>query len=384
VWGIFHLIKQINGNNAMALLGAWSLSFSPLFFYYTINPMPDNAALCFSIWGMFFFFKHLRSKKTAAFVISNLLFSLAALSKLPYILFYSPMLLYLFHILLKKTQSPKALWQMILISLIIFAPNIIWYSYSMEFLSNNVVFTGIFKNSPDPYKFIEYLTGTLISVFPELLINYAALLFFFSAVYYMYQRKKKKHPFFTYFFITVLILILYYFYEINTIELSHDYYLMPFLPVLIIIIAYGSSTMLNKQRIFLKTLTIILLILMPLAAYLRIMPRWDRENPGFNKDILIYRNDLQKAIPDEGLCLAGHENTSVVFHYYLNKSGIVFDQNTFSKDFFMQALEKGIEYCYSDSRSVDDSIRNYQAIDSIIDTFGSVVVYQLKKYPHAD
>jgi 4-amino-4-deoxy-L-arabinose transferase-like glycosyltransferase len=57
VWGMYFLLNALFKNRLAAIAGAWALNFSPAFFYHTLNPLPDNFALCCGIWGLAFFFK---------------------------------------------------------------------------------------------------------------------------------------------------------------------------------------------------------------------------------------------------------------------------------------------------------------------------------------
>ncbi len=55
VWGMYALLFTVFERRATAVAGAWAFHFSPLLFYFSVNPMPDNFALCCSVWGMAFF-----------------------------------------------------------------------------------------------------------------------------------------------------------------------------------------------------------------------------------------------------------------------------------------------------------------------------------------
>ena len=56
VLGMYELVLLVLDKKIAAVIAAWAFGFSPGFFYYSINPLPDSFALCFSIWGMAFFF----------------------------------------------------------------------------------------------------------------------------------------------------------------------------------------------------------------------------------------------------------------------------------------------------------------------------------------
>src|ERR1035437_9183093 len=86
--GMYKLLLGIFQNETLALIGAWTFNFSPSFYYYTINPLPDNLALCCSIWGAAFFFIWIRKNSNYLLFASGLFLSIGALCKLPFILYY--------------------------------------------------------------------------------------------------------------------------------------------------------------------------------------------------------------------------------------------------------------------------------------------------------
>src|SRR4030095_14552423 len=88
-------------------------------------------------------------------------------------------------------------------------------------------------------------------------------------------------------------LLLYFLFEINMIAKVHDYYLFPFFPFLFIIVSYGAFNMLSHQPAYLKYIVIFLLLILPFTTYLRIIGRWNPDSPGFNKDLLIYKDELR-------------------------------------------------------------------------------------------
>lgn len=64
LWGFSRLAARVFPNFHWAgMLGAWCLAFSPLFYYYAINPLPDNFALCTAVWSLSFLMHFLGEKK---------------------------------------------------------------------------------------------------------------------------------------------------------------------------------------------------------------------------------------------------------------------------------------------------------------------------------
>lgn len=88
VFGMYKLLLSIFQNYKVALIAAWTFNFSPCFYYYTINPLPDNLALCCSIWGLAFFFFWMNENSKKLLLLSGLFLCIGALCKLPFILYY--------------------------------------------------------------------------------------------------------------------------------------------------------------------------------------------------------------------------------------------------------------------------------------------------------
>jgi hypothetical protein len=88
ILGIYKLLDALFQKPILSVIGAWAFNFSPSFYYYTINPLPDNLALCCSIWGLTLFFIWNNKKNTKYLIFSSLLLSIGALCKLPFIIYY--------------------------------------------------------------------------------------------------------------------------------------------------------------------------------------------------------------------------------------------------------------------------------------------------------
>jgi 4-amino-4-deoxy-L-arabinose transferase-like glycosyltransferase len=89
ILGLYHLILKLSNDKTTASIGAWSFTFSPAFFYYSICPLPDNFALCLSIWGITLFLTYIQTSRMKYFWGMTILIVIGTLAKLPYILFYA-------------------------------------------------------------------------------------------------------------------------------------------------------------------------------------------------------------------------------------------------------------------------------------------------------
>ncbi len=67
--------------------------------------------------------------------------------------------------------------------------------------------------------------------------------------------------------------LLYFFFEMNMIDVIHDYYMLPFLPPIFVLVAYGikESYRINATT---RAITLILLAVLPLVAFRSVDNYW--------------------------------------------------------------------------------------------------------------
>lgn len=377
VFGMYKLLLTLFNNEIPALIGAWAFNFSPCFYYYTINPLPDNFALCASIWGMFAFFKWQKESNMFFLLLSGFFLSLASLSKLPFILYYSVPLMYFISYRYKKGTRKESMKLAILFFSFLLLP-LTWYSYVIPDWKGNGIVEGMANNEVPISLIFEYLKHNLISTLPELLLNYASVPFFLFGFYFAYKKKLNKHPFFSLILVWGISILLYFFFEINMIAKIHDYYLFPFYPLLFILVSYGAFNLYTAKYRYSKSLVLIILAVLPLTAHLRMKVRWNTEDPGFNKDLLEYKAELQNAVPKDALCIVGNDESHYIFFYYIDKNGWGFDHDNLSYFQMKKMIREGAKYLYSDSRSIDTHQDIMPLLDHLVLEKGSVRVYELK------
>lgn len=378
LFGIYYLSRRLFLSHHLALAAVWILSFTPIFYYYTINPLPDNLALTFCIWGMFFLIKWHQNQKTRNFVLSIVLFSLAGLTKLPFaLIFIMPLILVLvqcefrgkgYGILIKRG----------LILLLGIIPIVSWYLWVIPDWEGNGIVSGIFSMDDDQKsKFWYYLWYNLRSNMPELLIGLTSIPFF---VYGLLSSRKlwslSKGLSLSFVLYSILISALMV-YEMNMIEKVHDYYFLPFLPVVVLLSVYGlhQYKRLFRRKKWMWIPLLLLFLSMPVYSYFRIQPRW--ESVGFNEDLLIYKDELRAAVPDTALVCVGNDQSHHIFLYYIKKKGWVFEQDWMGKKKLEGLISQGCQYLYSDSRHVDQNPQVRSVFGTKVATFGQINVYKL-------
>ena len=377
VAGMYFLIRSVLQRAWPAVIGAWAFNFSPAFFYYTINPLPDNLALCFSIWGLIFFLKWIRTKNDSALIWAGMFLALGTLCKLPYVLYYSIPGTWFLLALRRKDQKESPLKKGLILFLPIILP-LVWYASVIGGWQGNGIVQGITANNHSIVELLGYLKYHLVSTLPELLLNYASLPFFIAAIFYIFKTSDYKRKLFLPFLAGLIAVTAYFVFEINMIEKVHDYYLFPFYPFLFLLVGYGAGIFLEKGAAW-RFVALGLCLLMPLTAWLRMGNKWNESQPGFNRDLLIHRAELRLAVPDSSLCIVGNDISHYIFFYYVNKKGWLFDSDNFKPSQVKDAIEKGAAYLYSDSRTIDENPEIVQLLGRKIMDKGSIRVFELKK-----
>lgn len=376
VLGMYFLLLYLFNNPVMGVIGAWAFNFSPTFYYYTVNPLPDNLALCFSIWGLAFFFAYASNKRFSIMFLSALLLALGNIIKPQYIIFFSiPFFYFLFNIN-KYSRKHLVMAVTFFLGLFMVFP-FAWYATVLPAMKGEGVIAGVLDSDVSYLTLLNYLIGNLVSVLPELLINYAAVPFFIAAFYFIWRNKPAKNIHFKTLAIGGMLTIAYLVFEINMIKTYHDYYLFPFLPFIFILVAYGAWNLMNSGKNYLTYISYLLLIALPFTAYLRMKNRWNPEHPGFNKDLLTYKDELRNLVPDDALCIVGGDKSQYIYFYYVDKKGWSFD-DYLSAGRMDTIIAQGAQYMYSDNRNIDENPEIQAYFDEKLFDKGSIRVYSLK------
>jgi len=272
--------------------------------------------------------------------------------------------------------------RIILLSTLVFVGSVfpaLWYYWVIPQWGGNGVILGIFDNQISFSRIREIVWFHFSAALPELYLNYATVLFFIIGIYFLVVNfKAKALLFFPYLFL-LLLLLCYFLYEINMIDVVHDYYMFPFLPFILIIAVAGFKFIFQSKLKWIKILASIAFIIMPLTAYLRIQQRWDTNNPGFEVSYLKYKNEINAFLPKDAICVVGNDNSGFITLYYLNRNGWTFNDNKISLDLIEKYEKEGADYLiYNDSiNHLSDSLNiNLEAPHN---KFGNLLFFQIGK-----
>ncbi|MFO7864010.1 MAG: hypothetical protein R6U85_08435, partial [Salinivirgaceae bacterium] len=344
----------------------------------TINPLPDNLSLCCAIWGLALFFQWHSNQKQSNLVLSGIFLSIATLSKLPFILFYVVPFTYFIYQIKQNGLKSTYIYQATSAFIFVLLPTA-WYLSVISEWEGNPVVKGILANSESILTILDYIQHNLIIVLPEMLLNYASVPFFLLGIYFVFKNKSYKNKKSVLLTSLLVMALFYYLFEANAIKKVHDYYFFPFMPLLFILVSYGAYNLIKQKKNVYKYITIIILLVMPITCFLRLNNvRWDPERPGFNKDLLMHKNELRAAIPKDALVVAGNDISHYIFLYYIDKKGWAFDNDKITPSALSNMIQKGAKYIYSSTNLLKINENFGHFLDELILERGSIRVYKLK------
>lgn len=377
VFGMFRLGQALFGDELRATLLAWTYAWSPVLFYYCINPLPDNFALMAGIWGLAYFAKWHRQQRMVHLWWSALFLMLATLTKLPFILFYGVPFGFAFWAVLRsgfRRWGPNIL--VALPGLLSLAAPSAWYLTVIPTWHGNGVVAGILDATPDQQgEILNIFVQNLISTLPELLLNYGSVLAFMVGGAVIISQQLWKKPLFPAFLIMGLGVFAFYLFEINLIGTAHDYYLFPFLPGLFLFIAIGAAHLLQNRQKWLGLVMGVTLVLLPLFAGLRAYSRWEINS---NPDLFEFREELRTAVPDDARVLVGEDLSPHIYLYHLHKKGWHIHPGELTPDKMAWRMEQGAAYFYNDTPLYEEHPYIENHLDRVVAEIGSFRVWKLK------
>jgi len=200
-----------------------------------------------------------------------------------------------------------------------------WYAYARELQKvNNLPDFGIAVQSfPTLAEAAEILRINLQMDIPESLLGFGTFAAFIVGVVFLFREKKWRTAGGTALLGWLLVLITYHTLELKQME-SHQYYMMPHIPVMIMLAGFGVLRLMNTKW---RSVAILLLIVAPVFAGIRIIPaRW-MDNPQVNRVLYdeLTRNEIIVNIPKGELAICGSDNSLGIYPYFLHIKGFAFN-----------------------------------------------------------
>lgn len=343
--GFYKLIRYFFSTE-ISLIANTLICFSPMLYYYCVTPLPDILALCCAVWALYFFFRFLSSGKTLSFIFFSFFIMCSALIKLPYILFGGVFAWYCYNGIRKKEFS--GLVSKLLVFCLSLIPVCAWYLRVIPTWGNNPVTKGIINNNKTVLYLLDCFQFNVLSTVPEVIANYASCLFLLTGMYLFYKHRKRLSETQKYFVVLFILFSAYFVFELNAIEKVHDYYLMPFIPLVFLVITYGLRFFYEKKS---RILISVMVCLVPLMAWLRMDHRWDEVKPGPIQDYQNYGEAIRKLIPENSICIVDHDESRFISLYYLKRKGYSLFENKINPGLLGNLYSKGATYLVTENRS---------------------------------
>lgn len=375
VFGFYRLLNQYHLPRLTTAIGAWCFAWSPVLFYYAVNPLPDNLALCFGIWSLAFLKKHQQENSVKSLIAFAGLLMLATAIKLPFIVFGAGYVPLFFQNL--KGRKLKIGFTNAVIVLLAMLPALAWYAWVIPQWTNAALIGGVGAEQTFDYRSAaDNIWGVIHSLVPELFVNYGSVLFLLIGMVVFVQSASRFSKYASEILVLFFVLI-YYLYEVNMIGLAHDYYFFPFLPILFLVITAGVQRVLLNHQAWLRYVGLIGLIILPLTAYLRTANRWSPM--GNEGPLLAHKDELRGLIPDDALVVVGNDPSSFIYLYHLGKKGWAFEQNWITAEQLNDQINRGAEYLVSNTEFVKEDTSISQFLEEPIFDKDGITVYPLKR-----
>lgn len=367
------LIKEIFGDWLTAVLSAILLQYSPLFYYYTINPIPDNMALAFGFLYVAFILKHSKTNKNSQLIIASVALLISTLCKLPFLMI-SVLSIWFF---IKKIYEGKGLFLSLrnyaLPQFIFILPALLWYVWVMPSWSGNPILTGQLNESFIIGEYVEIVGYHLTTMFPHILYSIPIWGILPIGVWIFIKNWRSHRWILALILITFLYLIL----ELKPIGKVHDYYMMPFLIWLYILVGFGVSKILTMR--YGLPLMLIVCTISSIYTSTKVHENWSIEQSYFNNDVFMYSEELKEAVPQSEHCIILNDKSGYVFSYRIDKMGHVFDSDKLPIAWIDDMVRNyKIKYMYSDSRIIDEAENFQKYVNKILTQKGSIKVIELR------
>jgi hypothetical protein len=148
------------------------------------------------------------------------------------------------------------------------------------------------------------------------------------------------------------MLFIYLLFELNMLGKTHDYYLMPFLVPMFLLVSVGLQFFLTSKYSWYVPIA---LCAVPILAFLRINHRWNQDEPGYNKAFSLQQEQVRQVIPKNALCIIDNDESRYIALYFFKRKGFSLLPGEFSVN-KLEALQlSGAEYLVCSNKNLDTS-----------------------------
>ncbi|MCA8831627.1 ArnT family glycosyltransferase [Hymenobacter pini] len=392
VVAFYHLVRRISGAHWPAAVAAWCMAWSPELFYHGINALPDILALTASIAGLHWFVRWRDSGQPLPFVLSLLAVTLAGLTKLQFLAVGFPITVLVVQDVLQRRISWPRLGLLAGYAVVAVAVPLAWYAYALRLIKTSGLddFGIEFRPATDLAVGLRIIWKNLISDLPELLLGYGTLGLFVAGLWFLARRPPVRHPWFLALAVWAAGVGAYYLIELAQMRL-HTYYMMPLLPLLLLLAAWGAVQLYRLPQA--RPWLLAFLLFQPVWAFIRIdWGRWLHHSPDVAAELYdpTTRTTLEAATPNHALSLVGPDDSGAIMLYYLHKKGFGFSKLTdllapqpSGQLYIQQCIAQGAQFLYTNDSTVVRSPELRPYLGREVRQVGEFRVIQLQNAPAA-
>ncbi|PPK85665.1 dolichyl-phosphate-mannose-protein mannosyltransferase [Neolewinella xylanilytica] len=383
--GFYRLLRVMGFAAWLALAGTVFFQFSPVFYFYTVNVQPDLLALAAGIWYLYFVFAYFRGGTTARLIGAGLALMIATLAKLPFLMLSIVSIVYFVSKLFEKGQERRKLIGFAGGQLLLILPALAWYAWVMPTWNSSPALYGIFGNENTPEENLRILRHFYQHYITYDLLSPAVWVFFLLGVF-VPARPRVSVSYTRYVWALALMTIVYVILQWNTITYVHDYYLLPLLPWMYIVVCAGAGRLVEwgAARGLVKmgyTLLASALVGSPIAAYTLRQEYWE-ESRSYHydefRDIFAYQEELQAAVDDDARVIVANDNSGTIFTWLIRKQAYVFAGDNLRPHWIKDIIDTHRPtHLYSNTRVVDENPEAAPYLDSLVLSRGNIRVYRL-------
>lgn len=342
-FAIYQLFKPLNETKARII--AFVFLFNPLIFFYGFSALPDMLAILLILLANIQLYKLLQYFSWKNFLWAFVFAALGLMIK------YSFVLWLIIPFLIQPTK-PKfsTVVKTSLPILLAFLPTFFWYRYAIFLTANSGGLAEfIFTPRLIPKQLLtELMLKTGLSIVPEVFFGFPLLvLTLWILIKYPWYKN------WNWIKIATILLVITYIIAASNNLLNHDYYLLPLLAPLFLLVAKLQNISfqnLNNNKRWQLNIVCMMLFLMPLWAFFRIAPtNWIGQNPHI---FSIEKQKLELINPKNKRVICGVDETGCYLFYMLHQKGFpyyhkneLFNKRKGKSDIYLiEAINNGAAY----------------------------------------
>jgi 4-amino-4-deoxy-L-arabinose transferase-like glycosyltransferase len=331
-FGIYFFYKLIKKyfDEELAFFSSVILLFS-IWFVFSRKIMPDTFSVSLVIMSIYYGSNYFEKKRLSDLILYSIFCLLGVLAKLPAGYLLVVFSLFLFNSNYKLSQ--KIIFS--ITSMILLIPVSFWYFYWVPYLNTAFDFTHFYMgtNLLNGYQELKnHLFLTLYRFFDNS-IKYIGFLFFLIGLFLVFKNVSKKMKFI---FITLSISFFVIMLKAGFAFHHHNYYIIPFVPVMALISAYGITQFKLKQFKY------FILIAISVEGFLNYQDDFFIKK----KDGMIFNLEKQLDVfstkTDYILINSGDQPTPMYFAH--RKGWVTFNDSIKNESYLLKLKQKNLKY----------------------------------------